>query len=176
MLSKICTIVIWTQFIFNLVSPDTGVINSVEERLYDFKKCSGGGCPYTASWLVSTNLYSRAEWWLHSTKMEAASFNIFDKAKLKFQFSDPDAYFVHHMSMYEHLLHKKASFDEAKRKSEILSNVAFQSECFNLTRYEVHSPVKDSYLTLVPFYGGLPPNVTSDRKVKSLGQGNSLVR
>eukprot|EP01035_Chromulina_nebulosa_P017069 gene17069-22581_t len=71
--------------------------------------------------------------------MEAASFLIFDKAHLKFQLSDPDAYFVHHMSMYEHLVHKK------------------------------------EYIAIIPFYGGLPPNVTSDMSVKSIGQGNSLV-
>jgi hypothetical protein len=143
-------------------------------RLYEFKKCSGAGCPYTASWLINTNLYSKAEWWLHSTKMEAASFNIFDKAKLKFQFSDPDSYFVHHMSMYEHLLHKKSSFDIAKQKSEILSNAAFHGECYNLSTTTFNVNTMD-YLSLIPFYGGLPPNVTRDLKVKSLGQGNSLV-
>jgi len=148
--------------------------DETQERMYDFKKCSGSGCPYMASWLVNVNLFSRAEWWLHSTKMEAASFNIFDKAKFKFQFADPDAYFVHHMSMYEHLNHKKLSFDDAKLKSEILSNNAFHGECANLTgtdRMEERRP----YLSLIPFYGGLPPNVTKDRKVHSLGQGNSLV-
>jgi hypothetical protein len=31
-----------------------------------------------------------------------------------------------------------------------------------------------SYLGLVPFYSGLPPNVTSDFKVGSVGEGNSL--
>jgi hypothetical protein len=46
------------------------------ERVYALKKCGGGGCPYTASWLAHVNLYRRLPWWLDSTKMEAASFNM----------------------------------------------------------------------------------------------------
>ena len=46
------------------------------ERIYGMKKCSGSGCPYTASWLAHVNLYRKIPWWLDSTKMEAASFNM----------------------------------------------------------------------------------------------------
>ena len=46
------------------------------ERVYGMKKCSGSGCPYTASWLAHVNLYRKIPWWLDSTKMEAASFNM----------------------------------------------------------------------------------------------------
>ncbi len=106
--------------------------------------------------------------------MEAASFNVFDKARWKFQFADPDAYYVHHMSRYEHLIHKSSTFEEAKRKSELLSNAAFLGECANLTGLD-RVRDREPYLALVPFFGGLPPNVTKDLKVKSLGQGNSLV-
>ena len=69
-------------------------------RVYGAKRLSGGGCPYTASWLAHVNLYKRTGWFLHSTKMETASFNIFDRAKYKYQLSDPADYYVHHMSMY----------------------------------------------------------------------------
>lgn len=48
----------------------------VQDRVYFMKKCSGSGCPYTASWLAHTNLYKKIPWWLDSTKMEAASFNM----------------------------------------------------------------------------------------------------
>jgi hypothetical protein len=160
------------------------------ERLYEFKKCGGAGCPYTASWLISVNLYRQIDLWLHSTKMEAASFVVFDKvlrnyclfevcnylitqAKLKFQLSDPDAFYVHHMSMYEHLLHKSTNFSYAKAMSEILAEAAFLGECKNLS---LLAPVGPEYVAFVPFYGGLPPNVTKELKVHSLGQGNSLVR
>lgn len=140
------------------------------KRLYDFSKVNGAGCPYTASWLAHINLFIKSHWWMESTKMEAASFNIFDKSKLKFQVADPDAYFVHHMSMYEHLIHKKIGFAEAQAKTLIMSRHAMMGECSNLTISRT-----TEYLALVPFYGGLPPNVTKDLSVKSIGQGNSLV-
>ena len=145
--------------------------SSSDTMVLEFSKVNGAGCPYTASWLANVNLFSKAHWWMESTKMEAASFNIFDKARWKFQLADPDAYFVHHMSMYEHLIHRKHGFDEAQKKTLILSETAIAGECYNLT-------INDSneYMALIPFYGGLPPNVTKDMsKVHSIGQGNSLV-
>ena len=73
--------------------------------------------------------------------------------------------------MYEHLLHKKSGFQVAKNKTAILSKAAFHGECDKLNI----SKTKE-YLTLIPFYGGLPPNVSDDfSKVRSIGQGNSLV-
>ena len=142
-----------------------------EARVYHMKKCKGAGCPYTASWLSHINLYRRVGWFLESTKMETASFNIFDKSHLKFQLSDPDAYYVHHMSMFEHLLHKKHGFEVAKNRTSVLSSAALRGECSNLTVSGTQE-----YLALIPFYGGLPPDVTADySKVQSIGQGNSLV-
>jgi hypothetical protein len=47
-----------------------------QDRVYFMKKCGGPGCPYTASWLAHINLYKKIPWWLDSTKMEAASFNM----------------------------------------------------------------------------------------------------
>jgi hypothetical protein len=74
------------------------------------------------------------------------------------------------MSMFEHVLHKKYGFDVAQNKTKIMSQAAFNGECVGL------KPSDDSrYFALVPFYGGLPPNVTKDLSVKSIGQGNSLV-
>lgn len=95
----------------------------------------------------------------------------FDSAKLKFQLSDPDAYFVHHMSMYEHFNHKKYGFETAKNKTLILSQAAMHGECDEL----ILSKTKN-IVSFVPFYGGLPPGVTKDLTVKSIGQGNSLVK
>lgn len=152
------------------------VVNSVidenidEERIYYVKRVAGAGCPYTASWLIHINLYSKTKIWLDSTKMEAASFLIFDKAPLKFQIADPDAYYVHHMSMYEHLLHKKKGFEVSKNETLIMSQFAFIGECESV-QVSHHREI----LAIIPFYGGLPPNVTNDLTVKSIGQGNSLV-
>ena len=38
-------------------------------RIYFLKRCSGAGCPYTASWLAHVNLYRRIPWAMESTKM-----------------------------------------------------------------------------------------------------------
>ena len=149
-----------------------GYDDADDPRVYNMKKCKGAGCPYTASWLAHINLYRRVGWFLDSTKMEAASFNIFDRSHLKFQLSDPDAYFVHHMSMFEHLLHKKHGFDVAKNQTKVMSEAAFHGECVGLNISKTRQ-----YLALIPFYGGLPPDVTADySQVKSIGQGNSLVK
>eukprot|EP01031_Cornospumella_fuschlensis_P030984 gene30984-37447_t len=145
-------------------------IDSKQERIYFLKKVVGPGCPYTASWLAHVNLYRRVKYWIDITKMEAATFSLYDRAKLKFQLSDPHAYFVHHMSMYEHLNHKAYGFEVAHNKSIILAQSAVRGECGGL---KVASGSR--YLALIPFYGGLPPNVTKDLSVKSIGQGNSLV-
>ena len=118
--------------------------------------------------LINVDFYNR---WVDSTKMEAASFQLYDASKNKFQVSDPDSYYVHHMSSYEHLLHRKVGYDVAKNATIVLSKAAIKGECDNL----VISDTRE-YLALIPFFGGLPPDVTVDMKVKSIGQGNSLVR
>eukprot|EP01036_Dinobryon_divergens_P031463 gene31463-40863_t len=159
---------------------ETNNTSSSGPRIYFLKRCSGAGCPYTASWLAHVNLYRRIPWAMESTKMESASFNIFDRAQWKFQLSDPDAYFVHHMSMFEHLNHKKYNFSVASRKTVVMSRAAFRGECDGLS-VALSQPAGLSprgsreYVALVPFFGGLPPDVTADLAVKSIGQGNSLV-
>jgi hypothetical protein len=107
-------------------SNDGEAVSDDESRIFDFKKVNGAGCPYTASWLAHVNLYRRVIWYLDSTKMEAASFSIFDTSRLKFQVADPDAYYVHHMSMYEHLLHRKEGYNVAQNKTLILSQTAMK--------------------------------------------------
>jgi len=52
----------------------------------------------------------------------------------------------------------------------IMSKAAFHGECTN-----VKINPNRQYVAFVAFYGGLPPNVTKDLSVKSIGQGNSLV-
>ncbi len=74
------------------------------------------------------------------------------------------------MSMFEHFLHKKFGFEVASNKTLVLSRAALNGEC-----NDVAISNATNYLSLIPFYGGLPPNVTKDLSVKSIGQGNSLV-
>jgi hypothetical protein len=152
---------------------EAGLETADQKRVYFLKKVNGAGCPYTASWLIHIDHYRRITWYLDITKMEAATFNVYDKAKLKFQISDPDAYYVHHMSMFEHLHHKKYGFEVAKNVTLMMSKAAFRGECGNLTSDGMTN--ETNYIALIPFYGGLPPNVTKDLSVKSIGQGNSLV-
>ena len=102
--------------------------------------------------------------------MEQATFLISDNAYYKWQFIDSNAYFVHHMSMYEHLIHKKLGITVAKKRTLELSTAAFNGECSNVVE------VGDlSYIALIPFYGGLPPNTDENHRVHSIGQGNSLM-
>lgn len=72
--------------------------------------------------------------------------------------------------MFEHVNHKAYGFEVAKNKTLLLSKAAYKGECSNLRVSN-----RTSYLALIPFYGGLPPGVTADLSVKSIGQGNSLV-
>jgi hypothetical protein len=157
------------------IDPETiqRALSGVEgaDRTYWFRKVGGAGCPYAGSWLIDTNLFIKSHWWLTSTKMEEASFNIFSAAQLKFQMSDPDAFYVHHLSIFEHYIHKRSGFEAAQNATLQLSKAALRGECGSDLRI---NDVSNS-IGLVPFYGGLPPNVTKDLSVKSLGQGNSLV-
>jgi hypothetical protein len=65
-----------------------------QDRVYFMKKCGGPGCPYTASWLAHINLYKKIPWWLDSTKMEAASFNM-----CVLSFLCTHGTFLHYMSL-----------------------------------------------------------------------------
>jgi hypothetical protein len=116
-------------------------------------------------------MYRNMAWRLDSLKMESASFIAFDTARQKYQLENHDAYYVHHMSHYEHLLHRHKNFHVALNRTHVLSEAAFQGECRPLQPPKF----RRGYLALIPFYSGLPPNVTRDLKVRSLGQGNSLV-
>jgi hypothetical protein len=138
---------------------------------YALSRCRGGGCPYSASWLLHIDFYRRLNWFLWSTKMEEATFRAFEKPAEKFHLENPDAYFVHHLSAFEHDLHKSRGFDYAKNQTLKLTNAAVIGECSSLSEKEFPT----SMIAFIPFYGGLPPNVTADLTVKSIGQGNSLV-
>lgn len=134
------------------------------------KRCKAGGCPYTASWLIHINLYRKCSWYIFSTKMEEASFKPFTIASYKYQLESPTAYYVHHMSEYEHGLHNKFGIEVARNKTSLLTYAAYNGECSNF-----HANYSSEYISLIPFYGGFPPNVTAEFKVKSIGQGNSLM-
>eukprot|EP01038_Epipyxis_sp_PR26KG_P006295 gene6295-8669_t len=149
-------------------------LNCVETRVYEFTYNNEAGCSYTAQWMAEVNLFRRIPFWMDISRAEAASFEIFHKSRLKYLLTDPSAYYVHHMSMYEHLNHKKYGFDVAANKTHTMSNAAFQGECSSFLQ-STSTDGNNSYIAMIPFYGGLPPNVTSNLTVQSQGQGNSLV-
>ena len=150
---------------------------SYDAITYELKKCRGGGCPYSATWLLHFNFYKRLKWYLSSTKMEEATFKAFEKPSLKYQLYDENAYYVHHLSEFEHRLHKKHGLAYARNQTLRLTGAAYRGECLtsNLTDPSLRRKHDDDYIAFVPFYGGLPPNVTADFAVRSIGQGNSLV-
>ena len=67
---------------------------------------------------------------------------------------------------------KKYGYEKSEKKTLAFSTDAVQHECNNIE--QIYS-YENNTIALVPFYGGRPPNVTADLKVKSIGQGNSLV-
>eukprot|EP00602_Paraphysomonas_sp_CaronLab_P004330 CAMPEP_0185031440 /NCGR_PEP_ID=MMETSP1103-20130426/18913_1 /TAXON_ID=36769 /ORGANISM="Paraphysomonas bandaiensis, Strain Caron Lab Isolate" /LENGTH=333 /DNA_ID=CAMNT_0027566971 /DNA_START=147 /DNA_END=1145 /DNA_ORIENTATION=- len=134
-------------------------------------RVSSGGCPYTASWLVHVDLFHRLNYGLHWQKMEAANWDVITTAHNNFQLRNESLYFVFHMSRFEHFNRKKYGYSHSETVTRVMSEAAMKGECLSLP-----SDYHASTLAIIPFYGGRPPNVTADLKVKSLGQGNSLVK
>ena len=106
--------------------------------------------------------------------------HMFERREFLCWCNDSVTLFVYHRSMFEHLNHKKYNFSVASRKTVVMSRAAFHGECDGLSA-SLSRPAGPSprgsreYAALVPFFGGLPPDVTADLAVKSIGQGNSLV-
>lgn len=99
--------------------------------------------------------------------MEAASFVIFDHANFKFQLEDHTAYFVHHMSYFEHAIHKKEGFAIAENKTLIMSNAAIKvsDQCFPcLFRFF-------SYLSLSIYYTSIDKSILQNDLNISPSQG-----
>ena len=136
-------------------------------------KSGGIACPYSGSWLASKNLVLETNWNL-SLKMEEASFSIERQAKDLFQYLEHSFYFVNHLSGYEHEIKRRQNFQISEEKSFLLSQISVKEECFFRTS-NFNLQNNFSIIVLIPFYSGRPPQVTSDLKVESIGQGNSLV-
>jgi len=140
--------------------------------MYKIKKCGGASCPYAASWLVDINLLYLIDFKLDAEWMEQASYRLFATKSNAYQLEDLDSYFVHHLSQYEHSIHSTHGFEKSTQKVGQLSRSAFDGECSKEEFQQIHNA---DYVALIPYYGGLPPNITSSMKVKSNGKGNSLV-
>jgi hypothetical protein len=104
-------------------------------------------------------------------KMEEASFIFFRQANLLFQYRNQSTYFVHHLSAYEHSIRKKYGYDASEKAAYDMAQQIFWKECHAIPLDSLKNP----HISLIPFYGGRPPQVTPDLRVESIGQGNSLV-
>lgn len=150
-----------------------------QSKSIEMLKAGGIACPYTGSFLAHKHLFLEALW-VPCLKMEEASFSIERKAKDIFQFAENDLFYVNHLSGYEHDVKNKENFQISEEKSQILSQMSVKEECsfhnHHFNHLNSHSQShKFSTLAVIPCYGGRPPQVTSDLKVESIGQGNSLV-
>jgi hypothetical protein len=132
-------------------------------------------CPYSASWLAHGDLFRRVRWRLNSTKMEQASLMLMQQTKDVdiFQMSDQDAYYVNHLSEYEHSQRKKTHNLTASLVMEAaMSGTAARGECSALAWHR--SNALSGFLAIMSFYGGIPPQVDEQHRVRSVGEGNSL--
>lgn len=120
--------------------------------------------------LAHTSLVQEAHW-VHSLKMEEASFSILRKASHIFQIVDDQSYYVNHLSGYEHEVMNFQNYSFAEEKTHQLSLKAASKECESIDQYKFFNHT----LSIIPFYGGRPPMVSEDLRVHSIGQGNSLV-
>lgn len=135
--------------------------------------------------------------------MEVINWEIIKISENNFQFLNGYIYYVNHLSHFEHYNHQKYSYNYSENITKIYLNYALIKTCKYKNIHENYNsqsnlkdnsnsnsninsnnnnqnknnelPYHNSTIAFIPFYGGRPPNVTSDLKVHSLGQGNSLV-
>jgi hypothetical protein len=157
-------------FLFFSLLPTHATVELLLSRVF------GGGCPYTASWLIHADLFNLLHYSVTWTKMEAMSFEVIKAAPYSFQFVNESVYYVVHMSQFEHYHRKKSGYQQSENITAVFSMAAMNLTCFTDPKDYEKLSFHNSSLGLIPFYGGRPPNVSADLKVLSLGQGNSLVR
>ncbi len=108
--------------------------------------------------------------------METINWEIFKYAKNNYQIQNEDIYYVNHMSAYEHSTRKVYGHQHSEQLTKRFSLSALNGECsLSSSNGSIQTKRQRFIVSLIPFYGGRPPNVTQDLKVLSKGQGNSLV-
>lgn len=172
------------------ITLDAAPVIERKERFLSLNKCSGpgvsvfvtkytrnevtlplpwlfSGCPYMGAWLAHSDHYMKASWNLVSRKMEEATFNMFHANV----YQTDMAHHVKHMSAFEHSVNN-ARMPNASSIIEAYINAAYDGECDDLMSHPVAS---NSFLALVPFYGGMPPSATKtiDGGIPTNGEGHS---
>ena len=82
--------------------------------------------------------------------------NSINNAAHKYQLSDPDEYFVHHMSDFEHSRHKAYGMSDAEQMAALLAVSAFDGECKNAVASK-----NKNYIVIMPFFGGVANSLVS---------------
>jgi hypothetical protein len=71
-------------------------------------------CPYAAAYLTELSLHLKLRHWSEVWKMEEVFFNTLGNSRFKFQFQEPELFYVHHLSEFEHVMHTKHGFDKVR--------------------------------------------------------------
>lgn len=126
-------------------------------------------CPYSACWLVRTDFFLAVRFPVKEKKLERASFYMFYKASPAFQLGDKVAYYVNHLSEFEHKYTRRRGSREARRATRVLSRSAFRGECANMTARD------NAYVAVIPFIGFKSVgHSTADAHTKLLQLGATL--
>ena len=128
------------------------------------------GCTYMGAWLAHVNLFRKVPFYIDICRAEAASIEVYKTAPLKYVSLDPDLFYVHHLSAYEHTNMKANGWAIALEKSLQLSQAAFTGECESVeARAEMKAQpdaLKSHSLSVVPCFFGQPPNGTTHDNVR----------
>mmetsp|Transcript_33369 Transcript_33369/g.73513 ORF Transcript_33369/g.73513 Transcript_33369/m.73513 type:complete len:150 (+) Transcript_33369:84-533(+) len=86
-------------------------------------------CSYMGAWLAHVNLFRRVPFFMDICRAEAASIDLFKATWIKFVTQDPNHFYVNHLSAFEHASKKHFGEAEAQRRTQLLSQAAYQGEC-----------------------------------------------
>lgn len=145
-----------------------------ENHTYVMRHDDELGCSYMAAWFLHINRFRKIAFFLDIARAEAASGEVFKSVYHRYLFGEYTNYYVHHMSMFEHVLTRQKGVEYAHQQVKVLATAARKGECS-------HPDIQDfgsqnmNHISIIPFFGGLPPARNASDEKGTLGQGNSVV-
>lgn len=149
-------------------------MNGNVSQTYVMKHDDEMGCSYMAAWFLHINRFRKISFYIDIARAEAATGEVFKSVYHRYLFANFSNYFVHHMSMYEHMLTRHKGFEYAQGKVSNLAIAARKGECSHLDINNFGSK-NMGHVAMIPFYGGKPPARNASDEIGTLGQGNSVV-
>lgn len=149
-------------------------VNRGINHTYSMKHDDEMGCSYMAAWFLHINRFRKIAFYLDIARAEAATGEVFKSVYHRYLFANYGNYFVHHMSMYEHILTRHKGFEYAQEQVSLLATAARKGECSHKNIYDFGSK-NNGHIAIIPFFGGLPPARNASDEKGTLGQGNSVV-